>query len=31
MGFSWQVLASVPTTDSDVTLDGIVTERDVIV
>ncbi len=31
MGFSWQVLASVPTTDSDVTLDGVVTERDVIV
>ncbi|MBU6413915.1 MAG: 5-formyltetrahydrofolate cyclo-ligase [Planctomycetes bacterium] len=31
MGFSWQLLASVPTTDSDVTLDGIVTERDVIV
>jgi 5-formyltetrahydrofolate cyclo-ligase len=31
MGFSWQVRGSVPTTDSDVTLDGVVTERDVIV
>jgi 5-formyltetrahydrofolate cyclo-ligase len=31
IGFSWQVLASMPTTDSDVTLDGVVTDRDVIV
>lgn len=31
IGFSWQVLATVPTTDSDVTLDGVVTDRDVIV